>query len=45
MKEHHVFPLIRDYALIFAGVMLQALSMVLFYMSTRIGHLPELLRR
>jgi uncharacterized membrane-anchored protein YitT (DUF2179 family) len=31
MKEHHFFPLIRDYILISLGVILQALSMVLFY--------------
>jgi uncharacterized membrane-anchored protein YitT (DUF2179 family) len=31
MKGHHLFPLARDYALITAGVVLQALSMVLFY--------------
>jgi uncharacterized membrane-anchored protein YitT (DUF2179 family) len=31
MKEHHFFPLVRDYTLISIGVILQALSMVLFY--------------
>jgi uncharacterized membrane-anchored protein YitT (DUF2179 family) len=31
MKEHHFFPLIRDYTLISTGAILQALSMVLFY--------------
>jgi uncharacterized membrane-anchored protein YitT (DUF2179 family) len=31
MKDHHLFPLVRDYALISIGVVLQALSMVLFY--------------
>ncbi len=36
MKDHHLFPLIRDYALILAGVILKALSMVLFYIP---GHL------
>src|SRR5512143_1732978 len=36
MKDHRLFPLIRDYALILAGAILQALSMVLFYIP---GHL------
>jgi uncharacterized membrane-anchored protein YitT (DUF2179 family) len=31
MKHHPLLPLFRDYALISAGVVLQALSMVLFY--------------
>jgi uncharacterized membrane-anchored protein YitT (DUF2179 family) len=31
MKDHHFFPLVRDYTLISIGVILQALSMVLFY--------------
>jgi uncharacterized membrane-anchored protein YitT (DUF2179 family) len=31
MKGHHLFPLARDYTLISIGVVLQALSMVLFY--------------
>jgi uncharacterized membrane-anchored protein YitT (DUF2179 family) len=31
MKHSHWLPLVRDYTLISAGVMLQALSMVLFY--------------
>ena len=31
MKKHHIFPLVRDYTLITIGVILQALSMVLFY--------------
>lgn len=36
MKDHHFFPLIRDYALILIGALLQALSMALFYIP---GHL------
>ncbi len=36
MKNHHLFPLIRDYALILIGALLQALSMALFYIP---GHL------
>jgi uncharacterized membrane-anchored protein YitT (DUF2179 family) len=31
LKNHHLFPLVRDYALILTGAVLQALSMVLFY--------------
>jgi uncharacterized membrane-anchored protein YitT (DUF2179 family) len=31
MKDHHLFPLVRDYTLISFGIILQALSMVLFY--------------
>jgi uncharacterized membrane-anchored protein YitT (DUF2179 family) len=31
MKGHHLFPLVRDYTMISIGVLLQALSMVLFY--------------
>ena len=31
MKDHHFFPLMRDYTSITVGVVLQALSMVLFY--------------
>jgi len=37
MKDHHLFPLIRDYTLILAGVMLQALSMVLFYIPGKLA--------
>ncbi len=37
MKDHHLFPLIRDYALILVGVILQALSMVLFYIPGRLA--------
>jgi uncharacterized membrane-anchored protein YitT (DUF2179 family) len=31
LKNHHLFPLVRDYALILTGAVLQALSMTLFY--------------
>ncbi len=37
MKDHHLFPLVRDYTLIFTGVVLQALSMVLFYIPGRLA--------
>jgi uncharacterized membrane-anchored protein YitT (DUF2179 family) len=37
MKNHHLFPLIRDYALILVGVILQALSMVLFYIPGKLA--------
>ncbi len=36
MKDHHLFPLIRDGILIFIGALLQSLSMALFYIP---GHL------
>ncbi len=37
MKDSHLFPLVRDYTLIFVGVVLQALSMVLFYIPGRLA--------
>ncbi|CAG0933508.1 hypothetical protein TFLX_03082 [Thermoflexales bacterium] len=37
MKQQQILPLARDYALIVAGVMLQALSMVLFYIPGKLA--------
>jgi uncharacterized membrane-anchored protein YitT (DUF2179 family) len=37
MKDHPLVPLIRDYVLILVGVILQALSMVLFYIPGKLA--------
>ena len=37
MKSQAIFPLVRDYALITGGVVLQALSMVLFYVPGKLA--------